>query len=109
MDVDEKPTIVKKGRGVNLIYRGHCHKKDRVSAGKQLWRCVKAKGCTGRAHTIGDGENLDVVHFVDKSHPPDEEKAFAAAAKSTLCDLVHGNPQPKAYNRYTRILPPVRL
>ena len=42
MDVDEKPTIVKKGCGVNMIYRGHCHKKDRVSAGKQLWRCIKA-------------------------------------------------------------------
>ena len=59
-------TIVKKGRGTNLLYRDYAHKKDRKYGMKQHWRCVHP-GCPGRIHTINDSvENgtAQVVHLI---------------------------------------------
>lgn len=47
---DEEIVIIDKGRGVNLIYRGHAHKRDKAIGDKQHWACVN-RGCHGRVHT----------------------------------------------------------
>ena len=73
MEETDVPMIVRKGRGVNLVYKRYCHKKDKARGDKQHWRCVQT-GCRGRVHTTGEGDNLAAVHFVDHNHIPDEEK-----------------------------------
>ena len=35
----DEAKIVKKGRGVNLIYLNYCFKKDRLTDQKQTWKC----------------------------------------------------------------------
>ena len=34
----DQATLIKKGRGTNLVYRDYCHKKDRRHGAKQHWR-----------------------------------------------------------------------
>ena len=86
-------TVVKKGRGVNLIYQGYRHKKDRPLSGKQLWRCVQT-GCSARIHTepsCEPGSTPQVLHFVGHNHIPDSEAVMAVRVKSKVCELASMN------------------
>ena len=86
-------TIIKKGRGVNLLYKGCTHRKDGSSGGKQYWRCTERTGCKGRVHTSTDTEDVRVLMYTDHdSHLPDETKIVAVTAKAKLCDLACNNP-----------------
>ena len=86
-------TIVKKGCGVNLLYKGYTHRKDGSSGGKQYWRCTEQTGCKGRVHTSTDTEDVRVFMYTDHdSHLPDETKIVAVTAKAKLCDLACNNP-----------------
>ena len=91
----EVATIVKKGRTVNLLYKGYIYtqRKDGPSGGKQYWRCTERTGCKGRVHTSTDTEDVRVLMYTDHdSHLPDETKIVAVTAKAKLCDLGCNNP-----------------
>eukprot|EP00920_Eleutheroschizon_duboscqi_P019552 GHVT01046600.1.p1 GENE.GHVT01046600.1~~GHVT01046600.1.p1 ORF type:complete len:102 (+),score=7.77 GHVT01046600.1:233-538(+) len=75
--------LVKFHRGANLLYKNYLHKKDRVYAGKQHWRCIVA-GCPGRVHT--DQHHLTLVlHDKDHNHMADDEMVASRKMKATLC------------------------
>ena len=88
MDV---PTIVRKGRGVNLLHNGYRYSKDKKNtAGVQYWKCA-VRSCTGRAHTTGNDEVL-LLKSTDHDHEPDMEAALSAKMKSDLCERAADNP-----------------
>ena len=99
MDV---PTIVKKGRGVNLLHNGYRYSKDKKNtAGVQYWKCA-VRSCTGRAHTTGNDE-VQLFKSTDHDHGPDMEAALSAKMKSDLCERAADNPtlpMKEVYNQY---------
>ena len=85
----EQAVIIKKGKGLNALYRNYRHKKDRSFKNKQYWRCVN-KSCPARLHTSNDCEAnvpADVLHFTDHDHMPDEEDVVATKIKADVCNL----------------------
>ena len=78
--------IVQKKRGVNLLYFGYRHKKDRLVDGgaKQHWRCVE-KGCSARVHTTGQDDELHVTFYKGHDHISDPEALVSARIKAELC------------------------
>ena len=99
MDV---PTIVKKGRGVNLLHNGYRYSKDKKNtAGVQYWKCA-VRSSTGRAHTTGNDE-VQLLKSTDHDHEPDMEAALSAKMKSDLCERAADNPtlpMKEVYNQY---------
>ena len=98
----DQPTIVKKGRGVNLIHRGYRYSKDKKSqTGVQYWKCT-TRNCSGRAHTT-DTDQLLVIKLQPHDHEPDQEAANAAKIKADLCERAAQNPtvpMKEIYNQY---------
>ena len=83
------PTIVRKGRGVNLLHNGYRYSKAmKNTAGVQYWKCA-VRSCPGRAHTTGNDE---VLKSTDHDHEPDMEAALSAKMKSDLCERAADNP-----------------
>lgn len=81
--------IVKRHRGLNLIYNNYRHKKDRLHGTKLHWRCV-LKGCPARVQTEGSveiGDHPTVVFFSEHSHMPDTEEIVSVKVKSKVCQL----------------------
>ena len=86
-----KPTIVKKGKGVNLRYNGYRYSKDRKNAaGIQYWKCT-IRSCSGRDHSI-DTDCLQVLKATDHDHEPDYESTLSAKMKAGLCQKAADNP-----------------
>jgi hypothetical protein len=83
MDV---PTILKKGRGVNLLHNGYRYSKD-----KKNTVGVQYRSCPGRAHTTGNDE-VQLLKSTDHDHEPDMEAALSAKMKSDLCERAADNP-----------------
>jgi len=46
----DQTAIIKKGRGLNPLYRSYRHKEDRTHGSKQRLGCVEV-GCPGHMHT----------------------------------------------------------
>ena len=87
----DQPQIVKVKRGVNLILGNYRYKKD--GKAKQHWRCVvTGSGCRGRLYTIGEDDNIEVVHQVEHNHMADKEKAATLQTKARLCELAEQQP-----------------
>ena len=79
-----EPTIVKKGKGVNLRYNGYRYSKDRKNAaGIQYWKPT-FRSCSGRAHST-DTDGLQVLKATDHDHEPDYGSTLSAKMKSDLC------------------------
>ena len=99
MDV---PTILKKGRGVNLLHNGYRYSKDKKNtAGVQYWKCA-VRSRTGRAHTTGNDE-VQLLKSTDHDHGPDMEAALSAKMKSDLYERAADNstlPMKEVYNQY---------
>ena len=89
----ERPQLVKKGVGHNLIYQGYRHSKDKCGRdGKQYWRCTD-RTCKGRVHTTTDKDaELSVTHFIDHDHEPHLESTAVAKMKNDLCQKAAENP-----------------
>ena len=83
----QRPRLVKFKRGFNLIVGLYRYKKDGKHKDKQHWRCTPVgRGCRGRVHTTGEGDNIRVVHITEHNHPPDEEATAGIVLKATLCE-----------------------
>ena len=99
MDV---PTIVRKGRGVNLVHNGYRYSKDKKNtADVQYWKCA-VRSCPGRAHTTGNDE-VQLLKSTDHDHEPAMEVALSAKMKSDLCQRAADNPtlpMKEVYNQY---------
>ena len=94
MDV---PTIVKKGRGINLLHNGYRYSKDKKNTAG-----VQYRSCPGRAHTTGNDE-VQLLKSTDHDHEPDMEAALSAKMKSDLCERAADNPtlpMKEVYNQY---------
>lgn len=98
----DAPTIVKKGRGVNLLHNGYRYSKDKKNAaGVQYWKCT-ARDCSGRAHTT-DADGLQLLKTTDHDHEPDMEATVSAKIKADLCQKAAENPalpMKEVYNQY---------
>ena len=97
-----EPTIVKKGKGVNLRYNGYRYTKDRKNAaGIQYWKPT-FRSCSGRAHST-DTDGLQVLKATDHDHEPDYESTLSAKMKSDLIWKAADNltlPMKEVYNQY---------
>ena len=91
----DEPRIIKKSRGVNLIYQGYQYCKDKTAPnGKTYWRCTKRPrgSCSARVHTTGDEQHIRVVHSIPHDHEPDIESVAVDKMKSDLSTLSASNP-----------------
>ena len=80
-------------RGVNLVLGNYRYKKDGKYSAKQHWRCVVTRsGCRGQLHTIGEDDNIQVVHQVEHNHMADKEKTAMLQTKARLCELAEQQP-----------------
>lgn len=97
-----EPTIVKKGKGVNLLHNGYRYSKDRKNAaGIQHWKCT-VRSCSGRAHST-ETDGLQVLKSTDHDHEPDYESTLSAKMKAELCQKAAANPtlpMKEVYNQY---------
>ena len=99
----DEPRIIKKSRGVNLIYQGYQYCKDKTAPnGKTYWRCTKRPrgSCSARVHTTGDEEHIRVVHSIPHDHEPDIESVAVDKMKSDLSTLSASNPTKKLKEVY---------
>jgi hypothetical protein len=88
----DEPKIIKAGRGVNLILNHYRYKKDGKYSAKQHWRCVvTGQGCRGRLHTIGEGDDLQVVHTAEHNHMADKEKAATVQTRPSYAPWLNNN------------------
>lgn len=98
----DSPSIVKKGRGFNLLHNGYRYSKDkRNDAGVQYWKCTN-RDCSGRAHT-SDTNGLQLLKSTEHDHEPEMEATISAKIKADLCKRAAANPtQPmkEVYNEY---------
>ena len=85
--------IGKVKKGVNLVIGSYRFQKDRKYGEKQHWRCVDGvKGCKARMHTVGEGDDLTMIHQVDHNHIPDEEKTANIITKAELSRKAQDKP-----------------
>ena len=60
---------------------------------KQHWRCtIVGQGCRGRVHTVGEGDELQVVHRTEHNHMPDEEATAGIILQAELCEQAKQQP-----------------
>ena len=50
-------------------------------------RCT-ISNCKARAHTMGNSNNVNVIHYIDHNHLSDTEKVTAIETKAELNDRV---------------------
>ena len=99
MDNQPKPKIVKFKRGVNLIVGLYRFKKDGKYKEKQHWRCtIVGQGCRGRVHTVGEGDELQVVHRTEHNH--DDSTIISDFESSIIPTLRHHFPNTQHHSCY---------